>query len=50
VVQLAVIPKFGQRGWLTATRVSGDITKATWRVITTLPQGFVTLQARATQP
>lgn len=50
VVQLAVIPKFGQRGWHTATRVSGDITKATWRVITALPQGFVTLQARATQP
>jgi hypothetical protein len=50
VVQLAVIPKFGGRSWMTATRVSGDITKATWRVITSLPQGFVTLQARATQP
>jgi hypothetical protein len=50
VVQLAVIPKFGGRSWLTATRISGDINLATWRVTTTLPQGFVTLQARATQP
>jgi len=50
VVQLAVIPKFGRRSWHTATRISGDINVATWRVTTTLPQGFVTLQARATQP
>lgn len=50
VVQLAVIPKFAGRSWLTATRVSGDINVATWKVTTTLPQGFVTLQARATQP
>lgn len=50
VVQLAVIPKFGNRSWLPATRISGDINVATWRVTTTLPQGFVTLQARATQP
>jgi len=50
VVQLAVIPKFAGRSWLTATRLSGDINLATWRVTTTLPNGFVTLQARATQP
>jgi hypothetical protein len=50
VVQLAVIPKFSPRSWHTATRISGDINVATWRVTTTLPQGFVTLQARATQP
>jgi hypothetical protein len=50
VVQLNVIPKFGNRTRLTATRISGDINVATWRVTTTLPQGFVTLQARATQP
>ena len=50
VVQLAVIPKFSPRSWLTATRINGDINVATWRVTTTLPQGFVTLQARATQP
>lgn len=50
VVQLAVIPKFSPRSWLTATRISGDINLATWRVTTGLPQGFVTLQARATQP
>lgn len=50
VVQLAVIPKFSARSWHTATRISGDINVATWRVTTTLPQGFVTLQARATQP
>jgi hypothetical protein len=50
VVQLAVIPKFSARSWLPATRISGDINVATWRVTTTLPQGFVTLQARATQP
>jgi hypothetical protein len=50
VVQLAVIPKFGGRSWLPATRLSGDINVATWSVTTTLPQGFVTLQARATQP
>jgi len=50
VVQLAVIPKYSARSWLTATRINGDINVATWRVTTTLPQGFVTLQARATQP
>ena len=50
VVQLNITPKFGNRTTLNATRLSGDITSATWRVQTTLPQGFVTLQARATQP
>lgn len=50
VVQLAVIPKFAPRSWITATRIGGDINVATWRVTTVLPQGFVTLQARATQP
>lgn len=50
VVQLFITPKFGARTTLNATRQSGDITSATWRVQTTLPQGFVTLQARATQP
>lgn len=50
VVQLFVSRKFGNRTTHTATRLSGDITSATWRVQTTLPQGFVTLQARATQP
>jgi hypothetical protein len=49
-VQLNITPKFGARTTLNATRLSGDITSATWRVQTTLPQGFVTLQARATQP
>lgn len=49
-VQLNITPKFGDRTTLTATRLSGDITSAIWRVQTTLPQGFVTLQARATQP
>jgi hypothetical protein len=50
VVQLNITPKFGNRTTLNATRQSGDITSAIWRVQTTLPQGFVTLQARATQP
>jgi hypothetical protein len=53
VVQLYITPKFGtwdSRKVLNATRLNGDITSATWRVQTTLPQGFVTLQARATQP
>jgi hypothetical protein len=50
VVQLNITPKFGNRTTLNATRLNGDITSATWRVQTTLPQGFVTLQARATQP
>lgn len=50
VVQLNITPKFGNRTTATATRLSGDINQATWRVQTTLPQGFVTLQARATQP
>ncbi len=50
VVLLNVTPKFGIRTTLNATRISGDITQAIWRVQTTLPQGFVTLQARATQP
>lgn len=50
VVQLFIKPKFGNSSKLTATRLNGDITSATWRVQTTLPQGFVTLQARATQP
>ncbi len=50
VVQLNIVPKFGARTTLNATRQSGDITSAIWRVQTTLPQGFVTLQARATQP
>lgn len=50
VVQLAVIPKFAGRSMLPATRIGGDINLATWRVTTTLPKGFVTLQARATQP
>jgi hypothetical protein len=50
VVQLNITPKFGNRTTLNATRLTGDITSATWRVQTTLPQGFVTLQARATQP
>jgi hypothetical protein len=50
VVQLNINPKFGNRTTLNATRLSGDITQAIWRVQTTLPQGFVTLQARATQP
>ena len=49
-VQFNITPKFGDRTTLTATRLSGDITSAIWRVQTTLPQGFVTLQARATQP
>ncbi len=49
-VQLNITPKFGDRSTLNATRLSGDITSAIWRVQTTLPQGFVTLQARATQP
>jgi hypothetical protein len=50
-VQLNITPKFGNRTTLNATRLSGgDITSAIWRVQTTLPQGFVTLQARATQP
>jgi hypothetical protein len=50
VVQLNITPKFGNRTTLNAIRLTGDITSATWRVQTTLPQGFVTLQARATQP
>lgn len=50
VVQLNITPKFGNRTTLNATRQSGDITSAIWRVQTILPQGFVTLQARATQP
>jgi len=50
VVQLHISPKFAARTTHTATRISGDINVATWRVTTTLPQGFVTLQARATQP
>ncbi len=50
VVELALIPKFSARSLLPATRISGNINVATWRVTTTLPQGFVTLQARATQP
>lgn len=50
VVQLNITPKFGSRTTLNATRLSGDITSAIWRVQTILPQGFVTLQARATQP
>lgn len=50
VVTLNITPKFGNRTTLNATRLSGDITSAIWRVQTTLPQGFVTLQARATQP
>jgi len=49
-VQLFISPKFAARITLPATRISGDINLATWRVTTTLPQGFVTLQARATQP
>ena len=50
VVQLFITQKFGGRTTLNATRLSGDITSAIWNVQTTLPQGFVTLQARATQP
>ena len=50
VVQLSIIPKFSKRRSVTATRISGDINLATWRVTTALPQGFVVLQARATQP
>jgi hypothetical protein len=50
VVRLFVSPKFGNRSTYTATRLSGNVTSSTWRVTTTLPQGFVTLQARATQP
>jgi len=50
VMQLHIIPKFARRSVLPATRLSGDINLATWRVTTTLPQGFVVLQARATQP
>ena len=50
VVQLNITPKFGGRTTLQAARISGDINSAIWRVQTTLPQGFVTLQARATQP
>lgn len=50
VVQFNVMPKLGNRTTLHAMRLRGDITSATWRLKTTLPQGFVTLQARATQP
>lgn len=50
VVQLFIIPKFAGRTTLVATRINGDINLATWSVTTTLPNGFVTLQARATQP
>jgi hypothetical protein len=50
VVQLFITQKFGGRTTLNATRLSGDITSAIWNVQTTLPQGFVTLQTRATQP
>jgi hypothetical protein len=49
-VQLFVTEKFGGRSTYGATRVDGDITSSRWRVQTKLPQGFVTLQARATQP
>lgn len=50
VIQLTITPKFGDRTTHTATRIDGNITQSTWQVTTTLPQGFVTLQARATQP
>lgn len=49
-VQLFITPKYGDRVTHTATRLSGDINTATWQVQTTLPQGYVTMQARVTQP
>lgn len=49
-VQVRVSPKFGQYAWKTATRTGGDFTASQWRVKTTLPTGFTTLQARAVSP
>lgn len=49
-VSLRVTPKYGDATTLAATFVSGDMNEATWQITTTLPQGFCTLQARATAP
>jgi hypothetical protein len=50
VVELFILPKFGNRVSLKAAYLNGDLSKATWQVKTKMPQGFATLQARATQP
>lgn len=50
VVSLRLIPKYGQAYSLNAVNISGDINLATWKVSTTPPSGFFTLQARATAP
>jgi hypothetical protein len=50
VVSLRLNPKYSAASWLNATYLSGDITTASWKVTTTPPVGFFTVQARATAP
>ncbi|MBN9693290.1 MAG: hypothetical protein J0M24_23860 [Verrucomicrobia bacterium] len=51
-VELQAVYKFGgqARVWWRATYVSGDFSKAIWKVTRTFPGGFSFLQARATLP
>ncbi|MCW5556869.1 MAG: hypothetical protein KIT22_03370 [Verrucomicrobiae bacterium] len=51
IVELRVAHKFaGGAGWLHATYVSGDFSRALWKVNRQFPGGFSVLQARATLP
>jgi hypothetical protein len=49
-VSLRITPKYGNYTQVNATYVSGNILQALWQVTATLPQGYCTLQARATSP
>jgi hypothetical protein len=50
VVDVWWTAKFGGRSSHRATYVSGDFARALWKFTTTFPDGFSTLQARATAP
>ena len=50
-VSVRIAPKYGSATNVNATYISGTATDALWRVTNvTIPPGFVTIQARATQP
>ncbi len=49
-VRIRVAPKVGNASSLTATYVSGNNARATWKATHTFGSGFATLQARAIVP
>lgn len=50
LVQVRINPKYAGYFTVTATNISGTFSNALWRTGATFPNGFCTLQARATSP